>query len=109
MRRQAAPTPLPELASSLMLHTTPRHCYKYLRRVFLITKLTLLYLLLRLLVLIDTRQLHITMAATVNVENISMKTSEDEIKSFFSFCGKIQSLSVKPTGDDTQVSIRGTM
>jgi RNA recognition motif-containing protein len=42
------------------------------------------------------------MAATVNVENISMKTSEDEIKSFFSFCGKIQSISVKPTGDDTQ-------
>ncbi|KAF1947971.1 hypothetical protein EJ02DRAFT_449436 [Clathrospora elynae] len=42
------------------------------------------------------------MASTVNVENISMKTSEDEIKSFFSFCGKIQSLSVKPTGDDAQ-------
>ncbi|CBX99793.1 hypothetical protein IAQ61_002975 [Plenodomus lingam] len=42
------------------------------------------------------------MAATVNVENISIKTSEDEIRSFFSFCGKIQSLSVKPTGDDTQ-------
>ena len=42
------------------------------------------------------------MAATVNVENISTKTSEDEIKSFFSFCGKIQSLSVKPSGDDTQ-------
>lgn len=42
------------------------------------------------------------MAATVNVENISTKTSEDEIKSFFSFCGKIQSISVKPTGNDTQ-------
>ncbi|KAI8936836.1 hypothetical protein NX059_006073 [Plenodomus lindquistii] len=42
------------------------------------------------------------MAATVNVENISIKTSEDEIKSFFSFCGKIQSLSVKPTANDTQ-------
>jgi RNA recognition motif-containing protein len=42
------------------------------------------------------------MASTVNVENISTKTSEDEIKSFFSFCGKIQSLSVKPTGDGTQ-------
>ncbi|KAF1837302.1 RNA-binding protein Vip1 [Decorospora gaudefroyi] len=42
------------------------------------------------------------MAATVNVENISIKTSEDEIKSFFSFCGKIQSLDVKPTGEDTQ-------
>ncbi|KAH9872061.1 hypothetical protein J1614_006322 [Plenodomus biglobosus] len=42
------------------------------------------------------------MAATVNVENISIKTSEDEIRSFFSFCGKIQSLSVKPTANDTQ-------
>lgn len=42
------------------------------------------------------------MASTVNVENISTKTSEDEIKSFFSFCGKIQSLNVKPTGEDTQ-------
>lgn len=42
------------------------------------------------------------MAATVNVENISIKTSEDEIKSFFSFCGKIQSISVKPAGNDTQ-------
>lgn len=42
------------------------------------------------------------MASTVHVENISTKTSEDEIKSFFSFCGKIQSLSVKSTGNDTQ-------
>ncbi|CAO2647723.1 Nn.00g086450.m01.CDS01 [Neocucurbitaria sp. VM-36] len=42
------------------------------------------------------------MASTVNVENISTKTSEDEIKSFFSFCGKIQSLNVKPTGNDMQ-------
>ncbi|KAL5115775.1 Protein vip1 [Pleosporales sp. CAS-2024a] len=44
------------------------------------------------------------MAATVNVENISAKTSEDEIKSFFSFCGKIQSISVKPSGNDTQTA-----
>jgi len=42
------------------------------------------------------------MASTVNVENISTKTSEAEIKSFFSFCGKIQSISVKPTGADAQ-------
>ena len=42
------------------------------------------------------------MASTVNVENISTKTSEDEIKSFFSFCGKIQSISVKPSGNDAQ-------
>jgi hypothetical protein len=42
------------------------------------------------------------MAATVNVEGISTKTSQDEIKSFFSFCGKIQDISVKPSGEDTQ-------
>ncbi|KAJ4324697.1 Protein vip1 [Neodidymelliopsis sp. IMI 364377] len=42
------------------------------------------------------------MASTVHVENISTKTSEDEIKSFFSFCGKIQDISVKSTGNDTQ-------
>lgn len=42
------------------------------------------------------------MATTVQVENISTKTSEDEIKSFFSFCGKIQSINVTKTGDDTQ-------
>jgi hypothetical protein len=44
------------------------------------------------------------MASTVNVENISVKTSEDEIKSFFSFCGKIQSISVKPSGNDAQTA-----
>ncbi|KAF2244009.1 actin cytoskeleton protein-like protein, partial [Trematosphaeria pertusa] len=42
------------------------------------------------------------MSTTVHVENISSKTSEDEIKSFFSFCGKISSLSVTPTENDTQ-------
>jgi len=42
------------------------------------------------------------MATTVQVENISTKTSEDEIKSFFSFCGKIQSINVTKTGDDSQ-------
>ncbi|KAJ8110766.1 hypothetical protein OPT61_g6471 [Boeremia exigua] len=42
------------------------------------------------------------MTSTVHVENISTKTSEDEIKSFFSFCGKIQDISVKSTGNDTQ-------
>ena len=39
---------------------------------------------------------------TVHVENISTKTSEDEIKSFFSFCGKISNISVTPTDNDTQ-------
>jgi len=42
------------------------------------------------------------MTVTVEVKNISTKTSEDEIKSFFSFCGKIQSVSVKPAENDTQ-------
>jgi len=42
------------------------------------------------------------MATTVHVEGISTKTSEDEIRSFFSFCGKISSLSVTPTGSDSQ-------
>lgn len=42
------------------------------------------------------------MSSTVHVEGISRKTNEDEIKSFFSFCGKIQSISVTPTDDDTQ-------
>jgi len=40
--------------------------------------------------------------ATVHVEGISTKTSEDEIKSFFSFCGKIQSLSASPAENGTQ-------
>ncbi|KAF2645090.1 hypothetical protein P280DRAFT_466328 [Massarina eburnea CBS 473.64] len=42
------------------------------------------------------------MASTVHVNNISSKTSEDEIKSFFSFCGKISNISVTPTDADTQ-------
>jgi RNA recognition motif-containing protein len=42
------------------------------------------------------------MATTVHVENISTKTSEDEIKSFFSFCGKISNISVTPTENETQ-------
>lgn len=42
------------------------------------------------------------MASTVHVENISTKTSEDEIKSFFSFCGKIANISVTPTDNETQ-------
>ena len=40
--------------------------------------------------------------ATVHVDNISTKTSQDEIKSFFSFCGKISNIDVKPTDDNTQ-------
>jgi len=40
--------------------------------------------------------------STVHVENISTKTNQDEIKSFFSFCGKISNISVTPTENDTQ-------
>jgi len=38
-------------------------------------------------------------ATTVYVKNISSQTHEKEIKEFFSFCGKITSLTVKPEGD----------
>ncbi|KAF2863911.1 hypothetical protein K470DRAFT_209821 [Piedraia hortae CBS 480.64] len=42
------------------------------------------------------------MSSTVQVSGISSQTSEKEIRDFFSFCGKIQSLSVKPeSGDGT--------
>lgn len=40
--------------------------------------------------------------STVHVDNISTKTSQDEIKSFFSFCGKISNIEVKPTDEQTQ-------
>jgi len=40
--------------------------------------------------------------STVHVENISTKTNQDEIKSFFSFCGKISDISVTPTDENTQ-------
>ncbi|KAF2144973.1 uncharacterized protein K452DRAFT_356317 [Aplosporella prunicola CBS 121167] len=39
---------------------------------------------------------------TVHVENISQQTSEKEIRDFFSFCGKIQNLSVTPTNENSQ-------
>jgi len=39
------------------------------------------------------------MSTTVHVSNISSQTSEKEVRDFFSFCGKISSLSVTPTSD----------
>ncbi|KAF2280185.1 uncharacterized protein EI97DRAFT_429946 [Westerdykella ornata] len=42
------------------------------------------------------------MATTVHVENISTKTTDDEIRSFFSFCGKIQDISVTKVDENTQ-------
>lgn len=40
--------------------------------------------------------------STVHVENISTKTTQDEIKSFFSFCGKISNISVTNVDETTQ-------
>ncbi|KAH7028255.1 hypothetical protein B0J12DRAFT_770829 [Macrophomina phaseolina] len=40
--------------------------------------------------------------ASVHVENISAQTSEKEICDFFSFCGKIRSLSLDSTAENTQ-------
>jgi len=40
------------------------------------------------------------MSNTVHVEGIATATTEKEVRDFFSFCGKISSLSVKPTSDD---------
>ncbi|KAF2086666.1 hypothetical protein K490DRAFT_43503 [Saccharata proteae CBS 121410] len=39
---------------------------------------------------------------SVHVENISTQTSEKEVRDFFSFCGKISTLSVTPTAEGTQ-------
>ncbi|KAI9827866.1 MAG: hypothetical protein M1832_004355 [Thelocarpon impressellum] len=38
------------------------------------------------------------MSNTVHVKNISSQTSEKEVRDFFSFCGKITSLSITPAG-----------
>lgn len=40
------------------------------------------------------------MSTTVHVSNISSETSEHEVREFFSFCGKITSLSVTPSSGD---------
>ncbi|MCJ1355687.1 MAG: hypothetical protein MMC33_005679 [Icmadophila ericetorum] len=40
-------------------------------------------------------------STVVHVKNISHQTSEKEVRDFFSFCGKITSLSVTPTSDAT--------
>jgi len=41
-------------------------------------------------------------ASTVYVTNISSKTSEKEVKDFFSFCGKISNIEITPTADEKQ-------
>jgi len=44
-------------------------------------------------------------ASTVNVKNISSKTSEQEVKDFFSFCGKIASIKITPEGDTQNATV----
>jgi len=49
------------------------------------------------------------MSNTVHVKGISSQTSEKEIRDFFSFCGKIQSLSVTPESSDSSSSQSATV
>lgn len=42
------------------------------------------------------------MSTVVHVKNISHKTSEKEVRDFFSFCGKISSISVNSTSDEAE-------
>lgn len=44
------------------------------------------------------------MSSTVHVKGISSQTSEKEVRDFFSFCGKIQTLSVTPESGDASSS-----
>ncbi|KAI9805470.1 MAG: hypothetical protein M1825_000721 [Sarcosagium campestre] len=49
------------------------------------------------------------MSNTVHVKNISSQTSEKEVRDFFSFCGKITSLSVTPASGDAGSSQSATV
>jgi len=44
-------------------------------------------------------------ASTVHVKNISAQTGEKEVKDFFSFCGKIASIEITPTGDTQSATV----
>jgi len=44
-------------------------------------------------------------ATTVHVKNISPSTSEKEVKDFFSFCGKIASIDIKPAGQTQEATV----
>lgn len=44
-------------------------------------------------------------ASTVYVTNISSKTSEKEVKDFFSFCGKISNIDITPTGETQKATV----
>ncbi|KAK3673062.1 Protein vip1 [Recurvomyces mirabilis] len=49
------------------------------------------------------------MSSTVHVKGISGSTSEKEVRDFFSFCGKIQSLSVTPENDSSSAPQSATV
>jgi RNA recognition motif-containing protein len=49
------------------------------------------------------------MSTTVHVEGISAQTTEKEVRDFFSFCGKISSLSVTPTSDESSSTKSATV
>jgi len=44
-------------------------------------------------------------ASTVHVKNISSQTGEKEVKDFFSFCGKIASIEITPSGDTQSATV----
>jgi len=49
------------------------------------------------------------MSNTVHVQGISHQTSEKEVRDFFSFCGKITSLSVTPASDEADAAKSATV
>jgi len=49
------------------------------------------------------------MSTTVHVQGISHQTSEKEVRDFFSFCGKITSLSVTPSSDAADAAKSATV
>jgi len=49
------------------------------------------------------------MSTTVHVKDISSQTTENEVREFFTFCGKINSLSVTPTSDEAGASKSATV
>ncbi|KAF2843164.1 hypothetical protein M501DRAFT_925441 [Patellaria atrata CBS 101060] len=49
------------------------------------------------------------MSTTVHVSNISHETSEKQVYDFFRFCGKISSISVKPTSDASDATQSATV
>ncbi|KAI9835024.1 MAG: hypothetical protein M1838_005403 [Thelocarpon superellum] len=49
------------------------------------------------------------MSTTVHVTNISSQTSEKEVRDFFSFCGKITSLSITPSSAEAGSALSATV